>query len=250
MHAICQDTAKCTVLAWQPLMDVEQLNAALSFIPKPTAQLRRMLMERANSTELQEFESILDAVRSLFEKYTRILSDATPGKARALRLHSMIDQAMEATKSFPVSCGKGCGGCCHFAVEITGDEAELLHALLEEGVEIDFARLGRQATLGRDSAAWKIPWSVETRCVFLDTDSTCRIYAHRPVACRKLVVTTPAKLCASSSSMIDPIGVLTVEIIVSAAISLSGYRQGLLSKMLLESRSARQSNQANASASV
>lgn len=216
-------------------MDAEQLNAALSFIRKPTAQLRKMLLEKANSAAPHEFESVMNAVRSLFEKYTRTLSDAPPGRARAMRFHALIDSAMEAARSLPVSCRKGCSGCCHFAVEITSDEAELLRDLLDAGIEIDLGKLARQSSLELDSAAWRIPWSDESRCVFLGSDFECRIYEHRPVACRKLVVTTPADLCASSSSKIEPVRVLIAETIVSAAISLNGCTQGTLSQMLVES---------------
>ena len=221
-------------------MDAEQLNEALSFIRKPTAQLRRTLQEKANSAEPQEFESVLEAIRSLFEKYTQILSGAAPGKARAVRLHALIDQAMEAAKSLPISCRKGCSACCHFAVEITSDEAELMRDLLEAGIKIDSDKLGRQSRLDLDSAAWRIPWSDESRCVFLGNDSDCRIYEHRPVACRKLLVTTPAALCASSSSKIEPVGVLIAETIISAAISLNGCTQGTLSQMLVKSLGGQQ----------
>lgn len=216
-------------------MDAEQFNVALSFMPKPTAQLRRMLLEKANSAEPQEFESVIVAVRSLFEKYTQTLSDAAPGKARAIRLHGLIDQAMEVAKSLPVSCRKGCGGCCHFAVEVTTDEAELLRNLLEAGIGIDLGKLARQSELELDSAAWGVPWSDETRCVFLGPDFECRIYEHRPIACRKLLVTTPADLCASSSSEIEPVRVLLAETIVSAAISLDECDQGSLPRMLVKS---------------
>lgn len=216
-------------------MDAEQLNAALSFIRKPTAQLRKMLLEKANSAEPLEFESVLDAVRSLFKKYTQTLSDAKPGKERAMRFHALIDSAMEAARSLTVSCRKGCSGCCYFAVEITSDETELLRGLIDAGIKIDLGKLARQSRLELDSAAWRIPWSNESRCVFLGSDAECRIYDHRPVACRKLLVTSPAELCASSSSKIEPVRALIAETIVSAAISLDECTQGTLSQLLLKS---------------
>jgi Fe-S-cluster containining protein len=213
-------------------MDADALNAALSFIPSPTNRLKSILAKKANAADRAEFDSILESVRSLFEKYRRILQETAPGIPRAALLHQLIDLALEEAKSLPITCRSGCSGCCHFAVEITRDEAELLVELLATGVEIDLDKLERQANREPSSPEWQVHWSEESRCVFLGADSRCRIYEHRPAACRKLLVTTPAELCTSASAEIQPINALAAEIIVSAAMSLEDHTQGTLPSML------------------
>jgi hypothetical protein len=213
-------------------MDADAFNAALSFVPTPTARLKSILWKKANAADRAEFDSILESVRSLFEKYTRILRETPPGIPRAALLHQLIDLALEEAKSLPITCRSGCSGCCHFAVEITRDEAELLVELLATGVEIDLDKLERQAEREPNSPEWQVHWSNESRCVFLGADSRCRIYEHRPAACRKLLVTTPAALCTLTSTEIEPVNALAAEIIVSAAMSLGDHQRGTLPNML------------------
>ena len=213
-------------------MDADAFNAALSFVPTPTARLKSILWKKANAADRAEFDSILESVRSLFEKYTRSLRETAPGITRAALLHQLIDLALEEAKSLPITCRSGCSGCCHFAVEITRDEAELLVELLATGVEIDLDKLERQAEREPNSPEWQVHWSNESRCVFLGADSRCRIYEHRPAACRKLLVTTPAALCTSTSTEVEPVNALAAEIIVSAAMSLGDHQRGTLPNML------------------
>ena len=223
-------------------MEADALNAALSFIRSPTNRLKSILWRKANAADRMEFDSILESVRSLFEKYTRILQETPPGIRRAMSLHQLIDLALEEARTLPITCRSGCSGCCHFAVEITRDEAELLVELLASGVGIDLEKLERQAEREPNSPEWQVHWSNESRCVFLGSDSRCRIYEHRPAACRKLLVTTPADLCASSSSEIEPVRVLLAETIVSAAISLDECPQGSLPQMLVKSLDGSRAN--------
>ena len=213
-------------------MEADAINAALGFIRSPTNRLKSILWRKASSADTIEFDSILESVRSLFEKYTRILQDTPPGVPRAESLHQLIDLALEEAKTLPITCRSGCSGCCHFAVEITRDEAELLVELLTSGVEIDIGKLERQAKREPTSPEWQVHWSNESRCVFLGSDSRCRIYEHRPAACRKLLVTTPAALCTSASTEVEPVNALAAEIIVSAAMSLGDHKQGTLPSML------------------
>ena len=215
-------------------MDATAFNAALSFIPSPTIRLKRILWKKANATDRAEFDSIMDSLRSLFEKYTRILRETPPGIPRAVALHQLMDLALEEAKSLPITCRSGCSGCCHFAVEITHDEAELLLELLATGVEIDLDKLERQAAWEPTSPQWQLSWADENKCVFLGADSRCRIYQHRPAACRKLLVTTPAALCTSANTEIEPVNALRAETIVSAAISLNDHAQGTLPSMLTQ----------------
>ncbi|NBP25693.1 MAG: hypothetical protein EBU81_14330, partial [Proteobacteria bacterium] len=80
-------------------MDSDAFNAALSFVPNPTTRLKSVLWNKANATDRAEFDSIIDSVRSLFEKYTRILRETSPGIPRAALLHQLIDLALEEAKS-------------------------------------------------------------------------------------------------------------------------------------------------------
>jgi Fe-S-cluster containining protein len=215
-------------------MDSDAFNAALSFITNPTTRLKSVLWNKAHATDRAEFDSIIDSVRSLFEKYTRILWETSPGIPRAALLHQLIDLALEEAKSLAITCRSGCCGCCHFAVEITRDEAALLMELAATGVDIDLDKLERQADRELGSPEWQVHWSEESRCVFLGADSRCRIYEHRPAACRKLLVTTPAALCTSANAEVQPVNALAAEIIVSAAMSLEDHAQGTLPSMLAQ----------------
>lgn len=119
---------------------------------------------------------------------------------RARFVHRLIDEASAPVFSSPTveelsPCKKGCSACCHTQVSVTRDEAKLLATKVEEGVEIDLNRLLLQAG-AKNTAKDYFALSYEQRkCVFLDEEGACQIYADRPSVCRTNVVLGSAEQC-------------------------------------------------------
>ncbi len=100
------------------------------------------------------------------------------------QLHADIEARVQAIRDDHPDwlCGLGCDGCCHRLAEIP---------LLTEA-EWDWLREGLAALppeqlgeIGQDIAALAEQSSRPIVCPLLDRSSgACRIYAHRPVACR------------------------------------------------------------------
>jgi hypothetical protein len=205
----------------------------IAFIATPTPQLRALLAQQRSLLPAAEFADMLSSVRSIFAKFSEKLRCFTPGAERAIAFHRLMDHELEAAASIPVSCHRGCSGCCHYEVEITSDEAVILAEIVRHGFPVDRARLDRQAARERKSPEWLRFWSPENRCVFLGTDGACQIYDHRPSICRKHLVTTPASSCTDATKQVAPVQVLLAEILMSAALSIEGTTSASMSKMLL-----------------
>lgn len=182
-----------------------------------------------------EFADFIAVVRSVFGKYKAKLLEFKPGAERAVGLHQLMDREMKAADAVPVSCRKGCAGCCSYEVEITGDEAALLRDAVIAGVEIDLDRLGVQAAREPKDPVWQRFGDPDNRCVFLGADGACRVYESRPAICRKHLVTTPASACTTEGAALAPVQVLLAEILLSAELSLAATDYGSLSKMLTKS---------------
>jgi len=99
-------------------------------------------------------------------------------------LHDDIDARVQAIRDDHSDwlCGLGCDGCCHRLAEIPALTA----------VEWDWLREGLAALpsellsdIGRDIAALAGQTSRPIVCPLLNRSTgACRVYAHRPVACR------------------------------------------------------------------
>lgn len=205
----------------------------LDFMARPTPQLRESVAQQRNRLSPAEFAELLTDIRGVFDKYSAKLREFRAGPERAQVLHVLLDREMGAAASLEISCRRGCAGCCHYEVEVTGDEAELLAALVAGGLPVDRARLARQAARERKSPEWSRHGHPDNRCVFLGEDGACRVYEHRPAICRKHLVTSPAAACTETDGAVAPVRVLLAEILVSAALSLEGTTFASLPKLLL-----------------
>jgi uncharacterized protein len=205
----------------------------LAFIANPTATLRLVITQQQPLLAEAEFVGLVKVVESAFQKYTKKLLEFEPGARRAEVLHALLDRETAIAAQFKVSCRKGCCGCCHYEVEVTSDEAALLADLVHAGCDIDRARLKTQAAREQRSPKWLEYMSVDNRCVFLDTDGACRVYANRPASCRKRVVTSPPEACTTRGATVLPLQLLLAEILVSAALSIPNTAFASISKMLL-----------------
>jgi Fe-S-cluster containining protein len=205
----------------------------LEFAPFATANLRIFVIRSRDTLSIEAFESLLAEIRIAYEAHLSALRAASAGAGRARVFHRRMDDEIESATQWKPTCHKGCSGCCHCEVEVTTDEAELLAELLRAGLEIDRARLARQATRPRKSLAWVVPLSRESRCVMLGTDGDCRVYEDRPSICRKHLVVNSPDACVTLGAQTSPIQVPRAEILLSAALAIAGASFTSLPKALV-----------------
>jgi hypothetical protein len=180
-------------------------------------------------------------LRAIMDRYTEQFRAAgnPVGPALAREVHATIEVVLKrdrerSAESAGIQCHRGCSHCCHGPVEIWPHEAALLvEAAREAGVELDEARLERQGH--QTVATWRQQPAADTACVFLDGGGTCRVYAARPNACRKLLVTSDPALCDAEKGALDRVErwwSWESEILESAAQEVFG--SGLLPRLLLD----------------
>lgn len=97
-------------------------------------------------------------------------------KVKALR--EMLDPVAVAASGV-AACRKGCGACCHIAVQMTADEAEII----AKEIGVKPATPEQYGIPGNQEAAASKHYG--TPCPFLVNDQ-CSIYASRPLSCRTL----------------------------------------------------------------
>ena len=179
-------------------------------------------------------------LRAIMDRYTeRFRAAVNPaGPALAREVHAAIEVVLKrdlerSSPSAAIQCRRGCSHCCHGPVEIWPHEAALLiEAAREAGVELDEARLERQSR--ETVATWRQQPAADTACVFLDDGGACRVYASRPNACRKLLVTSDPGLCDARKGAMDRVErwfSWESEILESAAQEVFG--SGLMPRLLL-----------------
>ncbi|HKX40906.1 MAG TPA: YkgJ family cysteine cluster protein [Burkholderiaceae bacterium] len=133
----------------------------------------------------------------------------------------------ETSKHGPdIKCKRGCAACCHLSVDVSPQEAILLRVIAkDQGIPIDEARLDRQASKSFDT--WHELPVEDRRCVFLGEDNACRVYEHRPGACRKYTVKSDPERCDMDKYPGGEVAIVfdvEAEIIQSAAMTVFGAR--------------------------
>jgi len=127
---------------------------------------------------------------------------------RMLGMHakSVVDQFDENVKpvvaSAPVQCGSKvpCNGCCRQLVTVSLSEAAMIvdkcrsvALLVKDKLERNNQAITKLGSVRTDDPASlreqlddiaRRYWALQLPCAFLADDGTCRIYAHRPLACR------------------------------------------------------------------
>lgn len=223
---------------------IPAIEAPLGFMARVTPQLRATVEKYEQLLPPAEFPNLIATIRSAFEKFRARLLQFPAGVERGRALHEMMDREMGAVAMLPVTCGKGCSGCCHYEVEITSDDAAVLNAVVAAGREIDHEKLSLQAARERRSTEWRRFGRKENRCVFLEDSGACGIYEDRPAVCRKHMVTTPAADCTTPGAAVAPVQVLLAEILLSAELSIAGTEFGSLPKLLRKSLHASETTDA------
>lgn len=189
----------------------------------------RQMSDRNRATALDCFEHWR-------AECTRIQPEPAPNVA--FTVHEIIDERIERLKATEngrkIKCQQGCAACCHLNIGIFPQEAALLHMIARAGgIEIDTARLERQAA--KDDDSWHELAPEDRRCVFLSDDRECRVYEHRPGACRKYHVLSEPALCDVEKYPGGKVGIVfdvEAEIVQSAAMTV--YGAGNMAAMLLK----------------
>ena len=198
-----------------------------------TRNLKALLEVYQSTLPVADFESFQKYVNTLIGQTIADLGRFSPGIKRGRRVHELLEAEIQKASHIPTSCKMGCGSCCHYEVEVTADDAEILAAVVLEGrIKIDRSRLARLALREKQDQSWKKGVVPENRCVFLSDGNSCGIYNDRPAACRKLSVTTPASYCADLTEKAEPLLMPVAEIILSAALSCKGNSFAAMATML------------------
>lgn len=149
-------------------------------------------------------------------------------------IDDMVEHLMQTSPQAPeVKCRRFCSHCCHVHVTITRNEALLLHhAAREAHIEIDRDKLARQAS--HTHTDWRDMDDADRGCVFLDQMGGCKVYEHRPGACRKYFVISDPALCDMKThpggNVLNFVSI-PAEVVQSAA--LMTFETGSMPAMLL-----------------
>lgn len=120
--------------------------------------------------------------------------DAPGNLAEYLALRAKVDafaDGVQQRRAADMMCRRGCASCCHAELSVCAVEAAAIRAELDA---LDTpVRAALHARAGAPSAA--------PRCVMLDEDDACVIYAARPLVCRSqgLPLRYPAELIPEES---------------------------------------------------
>ncbi|MGC4097727.1 MAG: YkgJ family cysteine cluster protein [Nitrospira sp.] len=156
-------------------------------------------------------------------------------------------QALEVARSVEggktPSCSKGCAACCRMLVPLSSPEAfalgqwvrslpsvqqariskrfaEAKAQLLSHGLWQQLSKLGDTSTPQNDDELEEVNrryYALRMPCPFLE-DESCTIYDERPVACRELLVTSPAEHCKDLIN--NPVEPIPVPVRISTVLGL------------------------------
>ena len=170
----------------------------------------------------------------------RMVDEGTEPQNIAHTINLIVDRSVAETLKTKngrrVKCKRGCAACCCIHVSITGEEAVLLLIAAEQKrVAIDWDKVERQSE--HRLATWKDLSPGDRRCVFLDDRNECRVYEHRPAACRKYMVASDPKNCNTYKYPGRDVAVVAAvegEAVTSAMLGILDW--GSMPRMLLEGK--------------
>lgn len=212
------------------LMKREEFNRKHSRV---TRSLKNFIVGYEEKLEPDVYESFLASVDEELVSIFAQLMAVPEGVERAQALHRMVEEEMAQEDKIKVSCTKGCSACCHFEVEVTNYEAEILAGLAQTTRPIDRASMKNQSLRKIQDKLWlKGIHDVSNRCVFLGDDRACSIYESRPVMCRRHSVTSPPVNCETQNAQIGLRFFPRVDLLISAANEDPKLRIGPMAKMM------------------
>lgn len=203
--------------------DLERLRGV-----KVTEQLAEVY-RRADDALRSELTDALEFYQAQFRRGERE-QEVSPGGLAAGAHDAMTIWLEEAAANPPagqtVQCRRGCAGCCRILVSVFPDEATLAVVFARHvGLEMDRAKLKRQAAASGSVKAWRRLSYEDRTCVFLRGEE-CGIYEHRPSACRKYMVVSPPERCDTRKYPGGETAMLSsnaAEVITSAAAIVWGW---------------------------
>lgn len=175
--------------------------------------------------EAKKDTNTIAQIGSLFYKFQAALQRLPKGKTRAKEVHRLVDSYLKEVDQSQIRCKRGCSACCNMLVEVASSEADLLADRVKNGVKIDLEKIKKRALdKNRDPLSWWRQPEEQKRCIFLSDKNECRVYANRPLTCRKYYVASDPTDCAkvSQTGSIE-VAILTqnmAEIVTSAFLDL------------------------------
>lgn len=127
----------------------------------------------------------------------QLLKTSEPAR-RAQIVHELVDHFNTSVFQNEVvqqmsPCRQGCAFCCHNEVSVTEDEIELI--VKNHHHKIDLEHLRKQ----KENYS-ELPFN-DRKCVFLDENNSCSIYADRPSVCRTNAVIGDPQQCIESKNL-------------------------------------------------
>jgi Fe-S-cluster containining protein len=144
-----------------------------------------------------------------------IRSESSPIK-RAKAVHEIVEDYAKEMSNHPLvmehsGCKKGCSGCCHTEVSVTPDEAILLAKRVQDGINIDWAKLHLQKTqIEQNKNFYELPYELRG-CIFLGDEDQCRVYDDRPSVCRTNMVIGDASQCSTKDGQMQDMRLVKTE---------------------------------------
>lgn len=201
-----------------------------------TIPITRNMVQMIKGMSEQEKSIIGKQIIHFINQYKKLRQVDTISTAVAF--HEAMDKDLRDTKESGnpyykrIACQKGCGFCCYVNVDINEDEAELIiQYCKEENIPIDIDLLKKQQD--KNDKTYMSLTTAERKCNFLADDMTCKIYKHRPGACRKFNALDTNKICKDDSLETHPLyASLMLEILQTAI--YEGTRTASMPKLILE----------------
>lgn len=125
---------------------------------------------------VEDFNSLENAVK--------VGNESATTKLR--RIYALTDKLTAFISPYMV-CEKGCSHCCKIDVLVSSVEAQYIQKNLSIPLDV-----GNSFSAGHSEA--------KRHCTFLDGDSICSIYEHRPFACRTYYTLDDPMLCEDNKA--------------------------------------------------
>ena len=154
---------------------------------KNTPEHQQQIRQRWEGLEervQRKLETIAGRDRSGEKRLLQQALQASTATKRVMWLRKAADQGVEAAVKLS-ACQKGCSHCCHISVVVSKSEAIVIAK--EIGARLN-PRAGAIVASDEDKPMEETLEQLKSHhhgvaCPFLE-GSSCRIYAHRPLACR------------------------------------------------------------------
>lgn len=176
----------------------------------------------------------LPLITERFNQYVNLfkteLNNLTPAQKTIIAYNLVEDSRLNKRKT---SCHKGCSFCCHYRVELSEPETQLIKQhIKEKQIPIDKKLLEAQQGVSVGDY-WDLP-KEKSKCVFLGDDESCRIYEIRPMACRNLLVDSDPKNCDKKEGSVSVIADFEPEVVAAAFNYVSRDSRGSIAEKFLE----------------